>query len=618
MRRLLSALVLVGLVPSAVGANPKPKPPALGTPRILYSSDWSGTSEIYAVDPSGRLPIGQLTFGRPPSCGGPVFLVACGFVDPVPSPDGRWLLYQDVTQDGRGGELWIAAADGSAPRLLAKSASSPAWSPDSRLIAFNDTVVNVTGRRVAGIGTREGQARRPAAVGSARLNFCAEGGPVWSPEGRSLAYPVCSNAPPGRRGRFRVVSVVGYQLAWSPDGRRIAYVDHGNLGLASPSGIPLRTIGKGDEPAWSPDGRASRSGATTGCASSRCAPAKRGCWPPTRRRPRPASGQPIFRSVSCGPLTAGRSPISLATSCHAAACDLERRRARRRSFRPVPHRRLGDTKYGGRMISLAWTKPTAALRYRRPLPAPTRGWRQMGSSPTGPSSISPPMATGSPTRPPATPSPPGRRSKPRQRSSPAPARPATTYTPLMALTRTSHSPATASPGSSCAATTRRAGISTSRPSPPRRSNSAAAASPATCSDRHRAEATSTRRPAPGRCWCSAPGSRRGTRPPITTEKIWQSILRAPPAGCPCPTLRTDPVPLIIDDVDAGHIAAHGNNGIVVLDDSGTQLSFIPVNPPRPRSPAETSLCSSRASCATTTGRTARSSTGGHPGRCRRT
>ena len=100
MRRqvlISAAIVLIGLVPSATGANPKPKPPALSAPRIVYSSDWSGTSEIYAVDPSGRLPTGQLTFGRPPSCTGQVFVLACGFADPVPSPDGRWLLYQDVT-----------------------------------------------------------------------------------------------------------------------------------------------------------------------------------------------------------------------------------------------------------------------------------------------------------------------------------------------------------------------------------------------------------------------------------------------------------------------------------------------------------------------------------------
>ena len=62
------------------------------------------------------------------------------------------------------------------------------------------------------------------------------------------------------------------------------------------------------------------------------------------------------------------------------------------------------------------------------------------------------------------------------------------------------------------------------------------------------------------------------------DVIWQSILRSSPNGCPCPTLRTDPGPLIIDDVEGGHIAAHGNNGIVVLDSDGTELSFIPVKP----------------------------------------
>src|SRR5262245_1831820 len=112
----LLAIGVLGLAPAGTAGQGGRAAARPGAPRLLYSSDWSGTSEIYAVDPSGRSPTAQLTFGRPPSCSGPVFLVACGFTDPVPSPDGHWLLYQDVTDRGRvAGWLWIARADGSAP-----------------------------------------------------------------------------------------------------------------------------------------------------------------------------------------------------------------------------------------------------------------------------------------------------------------------------------------------------------------------------------------------------------------------------------------------------------------------------------------------------------------------
>src|SRR2546428_9435734 len=64
------AIGILGLVPSAIGAGPKPKPPALGAARILYTSDWGPDQQIYTVDPSGRAHEGQLTFGRSPDCGG--------------------------------------------------------------------------------------------------------------------------------------------------------------------------------------------------------------------------------------------------------------------------------------------------------------------------------------------------------------------------------------------------------------------------------------------------------------------------------------------------------------------------------------------------------------------
>ena len=76
------------------------------------------------------------------------------------------------------------------------------------------------------------------------------------------------------------------------------------------------------------------------------------------------------------------------------------------------------------------------------------------------------------------------------------------------------------------------------------------------------------------------GSWQSARNPATShyDVIQQSIVRASAAGCPCTTLRTDPGPLIIDDVDADHVVAHGNNGLLVLDGNGAQLSFIAIKP----------------------------------------
>lgn len=134
----LLAIGVLGFVPLASGAHPKAKPSASDAPRILYSSDSSGIREIYAVDPSGRHPVAQLTFGGPPGGGEALVSLSCGYAEPQPSPDGKRLLYRDVIHMGDGASaLWVARADGSAPRLLAVSgAVGTTWSPDLGRIAY--------------------------------------------------------------------------------------------------------------------------------------------------------------------------------------------------------------------------------------------------------------------------------------------------------------------------------------------------------------------------------------------------------------------------------------------------------------------------------------------------
>src|SRR5207244_8633674 len=88
---LVLSVGVVGSVSAAAGRRPATHTragQASTAARILYSSDWSGTGEIYAVDPSARSTPGQLTFGRAPGCG----VAACAYAGEVPSPDGRLVL----------------------------------------------------------------------------------------------------------------------------------------------------------------------------------------------------------------------------------------------------------------------------------------------------------------------------------------------------------------------------------------------------------------------------------------------------------------------------------------------------------------------------------------------
>jgi Tol biopolymer transport system component len=194
--------------------------------RILYASDWLGPTQILAVDPTGRQPVAQITFGRTKSCGS-AYPIGCGFYEPVPSPDGRHIVYRTT---GFSSDIWLADADGRRPRLIATRVQLPepgspyaAWSPDSRraayiasgrydviradgtptagdagalfarwnrrdLVGYTATVVSPDGRWVASAGDRGIQLTNRRTNETRLLVTERAFSPAWSPDSRSLAY----------------------------------------------------------------------------------------------------------------------------------------------------------------------------------------------------------------------------------------------------------------------------------------------------------------------------------------------------------------------------------------------------------------------------------------------
>lgn len=191
------------------------------------------------------------------------------------SPDGSQLAVGAGI--GTSGPPWFTPAiylvnvDGSDVRTLPRewSRGGLAWAPDGRRFAFTD------GRGISVVN----------ADGSGRRKLTTDGvDPVWSPDGRTIAYSklvtVVSTRPELRgrrvdvpRGIFlmnadgtgkRMLAADGSFGAWSPDGRRRAFTRgrHGSeqLYIANVDGTGERQLTRDTSwshgsPVWSPDGR---------------------------------------------------------------------------------------------------------------------------------------------------------------------------------------------------------------------------------------------------------------------------------------------------------------------------------------------------------------------------
>ena len=92
---------------------------------LVFSSDRTGTWELWAVEPDGSNPR-KLTCGPGEKR------------EPSVSPDGKHVVY--VNRDSAAGELWVVSIDGTNQRKLASldgSIRNPSWSRDGKRIVFS-------------------------------------------------------------------------------------------------------------------------------------------------------------------------------------------------------------------------------------------------------------------------------------------------------------------------------------------------------------------------------------------------------------------------------------------------------------------------------------------------
>ena len=181
------------------------------------------------------------------------------------SPDGQRVVYtrRTVAGDRYQVNLWLVSSTGGRPRRLTHgkwSDSAPAWSPDGRTVAFISDRANTgkpddeTEAELFLIDPDGGEAERVCAAPHG-----AVGAPLWSPDGRTIAF-----VSPGDEVRFwtgdpkKHVARVIRTTDWQDDGGTRDRREHLFL-VPARAGARPRQLTKGDfdvsQPSWHPSGK---------------------------------------------------------------------------------------------------------------------------------------------------------------------------------------------------------------------------------------------------------------------------------------------------------------------------------------------------------------------------
>ena len=204
-------------------------------------------NHIYLIEPDGA---GRRTLG-----------IAAGSSGIEWSSDGDSIAFT-LGRDRE--DLYLALPDGTGRRLVARNVEAPAWSPDGEQIAFMRAICaapptcldvdNPYELFVVEVG--DGVVRRLTS------NRGYDGGPSWSPDGRSIVYESDDGLSIMRSDGtgVRVLTGGGFKSnpRWSPDGKLIVFDDFFDVYVVSSEGGRPRQLTRNPGPdfdaAWSPDG----------------------------------------------------------------------------------------------------------------------------------------------------------------------------------------------------------------------------------------------------------------------------------------------------------------------------------------------------------------------------